>query len=374
MSLSDHSAFLESESKNLFWSVANQIYMSRSIIQVKDFRIPYKNIDWTKIQDLNFSPIAFEIYRTALMLNVFKFLNSRPVTADYMAKQIGTIPKATEILLNALVGLGLLTKCQNMYISTPTSEMLAQWKHFRVLGRTPSSSSLFGQRLRRILKTGKVKELTELTVPAFKLSGFQVQNFYALKALTGEFQQTLKMMEEHGIFNSVNTFIDIGGGHGIYSIGFINNFPHMMGTIYDLPHVIPITRRFLKKYSMEKRIQTISGSLYEDSIPGNYDLAFMSDVSLTKQKMEAVFRKVYNILNPGGVFVIKDIVPENDWSESFHQLAPQIFLLTYIGDINKFDLPPTARQQMEVMKQVGFSKVQFLGWIRDWCTVFAGWK
>lgn len=54
--------------------------------------------------------MSSRIFLTAIELNIFKELFGLELTASDLTKRIGTDESTTEILLNALVGMGLLQK------------------------------------------------------------------------------------------------------------------------------------------------------------------------------------------------------------------------------------------------------------------------
>jgi hypothetical protein len=179
--------------------------------------------------------------------------------------------------------------------------------------------------------------------------------------LAGEFQETLKLLEANGLFLGVKSFIDLGSGHGIYAIGFVRPYPGLKGTVFDLPRVILITQKFLAAYGMEDKIKTIAGDLYRDAIPGKYGLAFMSNVSPTREEAQTVFRKVFDALEEGGKLVVKDMIPHRDWSGSFYQLAHQLIILIHQGDPDEFAPIPTAERLIGIMRDTGFANSRFPG-------------
>ncbi|GEM_PF-2334370 len=334
---------------------------------VEDFRRVPEGVDLDLLLECEFAPAKWAIYTTAVEHRLFDHLEE-PLSAEELARRAGFHPKVTRYLLDALVGLRLVIKREGRYENSPTARaVLARWGYvFSSIKHNP-----FWRRLGELLAG---ERLEPLEGEEERWDDLAMQRHYALRALAGEFQATLRLMEGAGVFSRVRRFIDLGGGHGIFAIGFVKTHPELEGAVLDLPQVVPITRRFLEAYKLAGKIETIPGDLYKDPIPGRYDLAFMSDVSPGRDEARIVIKKAYDALEDGGVLVIKDMIPHRDWSESFPQLAHQLLILIHQGDPDEFELIPTAEELLELMREAGFTGGKFLGWIRGWCTVVMGVK
>lgn len=343
---------------------------------VEDFRKIPEGVDLDLILDCEFGSVKWAVYTTAVEYKIFDHLDA-PLTAEELSGCAGFHPLVTSYLLDALAGLGFLTKKDNRYENALTAEkLLARWGYvFESIKWNP-----FWSRLGRMLAEGKIEPLGSEAEFKPSWGSFEMQRHFALRALAGEFQMTLELMEANGAFNRVKNFIDIGGGHGIFSIGFLKTHPDLNGTIFELPQVTPVTRRFLEAYKMEEKIKIIAGDIYKDPIPGRYDLAFISNIGIPYVSYDGVktaSKKIYEAIEDGGSFVIKEIIPHKDWSESFYQLAHSLPMLIHWGDPEEFASALshiTAEQLMGIMRDVGFADVKFLGWVRRWCTVIMGLK
>jgi predicted TPR repeat methyltransferase len=104
-------------------------------------------------------------------------------------------------------------------------------------------------------------------------------------------------------FLSFQKMLDLGGGPGLIGMAIVDAHPTMKGVIFDLPPVIKETKKFITEYEMEERMDVLGGDFNRDPIGGGYDLVLASGVLQFATDIDAVVKKVYEALNPRGVFV-----------------------------------------------------------------------
>ena len=105
--------------------------------------------------------------------------------------------------------------------------------------------------------------------------------------------------------------VDLGGGHGLYSIKFCRRHPGLSATIVDSPEAFATTRRMLADEQMADRVSLLEGNFLTDEIGAGYDVALMFNVlhyHLPDRNRELLAR-VARALNPGGVLVVMDQMP-----------------------------------------------------------------
>jgi SAM-dependent methyltransferase len=107
---------------------------------------------------------------------------------------------------------------------------------------------------------------------------------------------------------NVNSVLDVGGGSGVFCMAFLNRKPELKTAIFDLPNVVPISERIIKKEGYTGRIELFKGDFNTDDLPKGFDLIFLSAIihinsSEINQKL---LNKCYKALNPGGKIVIQD--------------------------------------------------------------------
>lgn len=87
-----------------------------------DFRKPLfgtKPADNKSLLDASFSNSKWAIYAISRLLKVYDFLDDEPVSLEVMANRLGTQGYATRMLLDVLVGFGLVGKKGDSYYALP---------------------------------------------------------------------------------------------------------------------------------------------------------------------------------------------------------------------------------------------------------------
>jgi cyclopropane fatty-acyl-phospholipid synthase-like methyltransferase len=114
--------------------------------------------------------------------------------------------------------------------------------------------------------------------------------------------------------SGVRRVLDLGGGSGAYAMAFARAQPGLEVTVFDLPTVTPLTRRYVAQGGMQDRIHTRDGDLRNDPYGARYDLVFVSAICHMNGSDEnrAMLRRVREALAPGGRAVIQDFILNED--------------------------------------------------------------
>ena len=113
--------------------------------------------------------------------------------------------------------------------------------------------------------------------------------------------------------------LDVGGGSGAFTFGFIEKNPAIEGVIFDLPNVTPITRKYIEKAGLTAKVTTTDGDYHITEFGSGFDLVLMSAIIHINNAEEnaALITKGADALNPGGQLVIMDHVMNDERTEPF---------------------------------------------------------
>lgn len=237
---------------------------------------------------------------TANNYRVFDHLE-KPRSVSTISKRLGTDLRATEILLDALTGLGLLKKRDKNYSNSPiasrflvSSSPYYQGDYLRHADNHWKNWS----GLDEVIKTGSPFHI------AHNRDAF-IRGMHNLASLRAK-----KIISLIGL-KGIQTALDLGGGPGTYSIEMAKKGIHV--TLFDRPETIEIAKGVFKMTDV-KDIIFIGGDFLFDDIGKGYDLIFISQVlhSLSEKDNIQLLRKCRRALNKRGRIIIQEAYLSDD--------------------------------------------------------------
>lgn len=233
-----------------------------------------------------------------------------PVSLDMVATATGCTPKISGPLCEGLVRTGLLSKdSEGRYeVTEYTRDFFLTDSRFSqkaAIAQMRELASLF-LKLPDLLSDGPVKyprgkQFREKIIPAM-----------AEQCRCGLVQRVAGIISDIPEFPSARRMLDLGGGHGLYSLAILGKNPDLSAVIFDLPEVTDATRDCIRQYGAESRITTHAGDFFRDPLGSGYDIIFSS--SNPSGKMPSLIPKIRDALNPGGLYLNKQVIdnPEQD--------------------------------------------------------------
>lgn len=301
---------------------------------------------------------AFMQSRTILSaaeLDLFTYLQHRPVTAAELAADRNLDERALTRLLDCLTTLDLLKKTAGRY--TPTEEGLlissdhpdsllpmvlhhnSIWDNWSNLTATLRQGA--NPELKQILGSDNQKE-TEAFIGAMHVIGKKMAGDIAAGCSLGAYKKLL----------------DIGVGSGIYTIAFLKENPRMEAIVFDFESVIPITAKWIESEGLGSRVSLHCGDFYTDELPGGCDLALLSAIIHQNSPDEniALFKKIHSALEPGGTLLIRDHIMDDDrTSPPLGAMFALVMLVnTPSGDTYTFD------EVRNMLQKAGFDKAALI--------------
>jgi ubiquinone/menaquinone biosynthesis C-methylase UbiE len=244
---------------------------------------------------------ASRVVLTANNFAVFEHLLT-PVTANDVARIVGLDLRATEILLDALTGLGLLKKTGNKYRNTEMT------KQFLV-----KDSPLYqGDMLRHADSLWKswsgLDEVVRSGLPN-RSGGRDHESFIRAMHNIAVFRAR-DVVGSIGL-RGVKRALDLGGGPGTYSMELARR--GIAVTLFDLPNTVDIAEKLITEPGT-RNIDFIRGDFHSDDIGTGYDLVFISQIfhSLPVDDDLMLLKKARNAMNPKGKIAIHEFFLEKN--------------------------------------------------------------
>jgi len=253
------------------------------------------------------------ILLTAFELDLFTFIGKNSYNSETISKALKLNKNATERLLNALAALKLIEKKNENYNNSKDSFMFLSKNSPGYMGGLMHSNHLWNtwSHLTDVVKTGIVAHQEEIN----DRSGEWLEAFINAMHDRGKKQapdQISKIDLQH-----VKSVLDVGGGSGCFCMEFINRKPGLKTAIFDLPNVIPISKKIIEKEGFSGKIEHFSGDYRTDELPKGFDLVFLSAIihSNSPESNQALVKKCYNSLNINGTMVIQDWIMNDSKTE-----------------------------------------------------------
>jgi predicted O-methyltransferase YrrM len=284
-------------------------------------------------------------------LDIFTNIDESGTTNDQITNNLHLDKHGCERLLNALVSLGFLTKQNHLFFNTAESFTFLSKKSPDYLGGLMHSNHLLNtwSNLTQVVKTGISAHSTEINERG------EEWLFPFINAMHDRAKKQAPQQIAIIDLSETESILDIGGGSGAYSMEFISKKPEIEVTVFDLPNVIPITRKFIEKEGFSNRINTHSGDYITDDLPKGFDLIFLSAIihSNSLEINQDLIKKCFNSLNKNGKIVIQDWIMNNDRTQptSGAIFAINMLVGTEAGDCF------TEKEVTEMLNSAGFKNI-----------------
>jgi predicted O-methyltransferase YrrM len=247
---------------------------------------------------------------TAVELDVFTAVGAG-AEASQVASKLGTDPRATDSLLNALVALGALTKKDEVFHNT------ADTARYLVAGSPDDDRPALMHTVQMWASwnglTDSVRQGTASVAPRVETDDAAwTASFIA--AMHRNAEGTAERLVEAVGAQGVRRLLDVGGGSGAYSIAFAKANRELHAEVLDLAAVVQIAEKHIADAGLTDRVTTRIGDLRRDGFGKDYDLILLSAIChmLGPEENRDLFRRSYRALAPGGRLVIRDFILEPD--------------------------------------------------------------
>ena len=263
------------------------------------------------LRELAFAYQPSAILLAAAELDIFRILAREPLTAQQLAASLGTDPRATTILADALASIGLLDKQDGLYspaegtVDTLAADGAATLLPFM---RHHANALRAWAKLADVVDSGRPAMVTPST------RGAEADHVAYVETMDVNARHAAEVIAALGPIEFQH-MLDVGCGPGTWSIAFLRAVPGARATLYDLPEVIPITRGHVEAAGLADRVTFVSGDYrIDEALPAGADVAWVSAVphQNSREQNRELFAKVHAALRPGGHIMIREIVMDED--------------------------------------------------------------
>lgn len=292
--------------------------------------------------------------QAALEIGVFGPLAREAQTAEALAGALATSPAHTEALLDALAGMGILTKRDGQYeIVKNLQPFLSPGSPVSLLDALRYNHDLYPLwgRLAEGVTTGK-----PVTPPGAHLGEDAARTERFVKGMYSRGRVLAPVMAEALDLGDAKTLLDVASGPGVFSAALARRYPGLQVTLFDLPAVLAVAEELLSDQPEATRIQYVPGDYHRDALPSGFDAALYCGALHQEREEDArtLFAQIAGVLEPGGILYVVDLMVDEDGTTPvFSALFSLNMMLTRPhGHVY------TRTRTMELLKQAGFDVEQ----------------
>ncbi|NUN15265.1 MAG: methyltransferase domain-containing protein [Myxococcales bacterium] len=267
---------------------------------------------------LNDAFAGSRILQAGVRLGIFDVLATRDMTASQLAATLDLDSRATWILCNALVALGLLElgtiggDVGQIYRNSPAaSKWLCKTSGTDFSGKVRFDALLWDiwGKLEESVRSGRAARTPDM----FQNDPVETEQFILAMHALVKARGDGPVMARHPLVAGARTILDIGTGPGTYPIAFCEANQSLHAVLFDLPNTLVVTRKVVDQSSCRDRLTLVAGDYRYDTLPGGFDVVFLSNIIHGEDETNNVIlmKKIKNALNPGGYVVVKDHILDN---------------------------------------------------------------
>ncbi len=286
---------------------------------------------------------------TALELDIFTAVGDG-ATADQIGTKVHANPRAAGMLLNALAGLGLLSKSGDVYKNAPESA------RFFVQGSKDNHRN-------GLLHIANIwhrwSTLTDAVRSGTRIPISRDDNPEWTRSFIAGMQRNAKdraplVVKALGT-TGVRRILDLGGGSGAYSIAFAKACPDAQCEILDVPEVLPLTTEYVSQAGVSAQVRLQPGDMLQDDFGSGYDVIMLNAIChmFSEEQNRDIFRRARQALASKGRLVVQDFILNPDKTGPQHAALFSLNMLVSTDSGASYSEAEYTRW----MKDAGFTEV-----------------
>jgi len=274
----------------------------------------------------------------AAELDIFGVLARGPASAGELAAALQADLRPTTILVDALASLGLLEKRDGLYHPAPgTVDALTANGRATILPFVQHHANTLRSwaRLADVVVTGRPARVDP------SVRGAAADRAAYIETMAVSARHASEVIAALGPL-AFDHLLDIGCGPGAWGMALLRAVPGARATFFDLPEVLPLTRKHVEAAGFGDRVTYVSGDFRADeALPAGADMVWISAVAHmnSRQQNRELFAKAHAASRPGGCIMVRDFVMEPTHTEPTFgaMFAVHMLVRTELGGTYSFE-------------------------------------
>ena len=269
-----------------------------------------------KVLQFSFAYAPPLMIEAAVKHGLFDALADGPKSADDLAAATKTSVRGVRILLNGLVGLGLLTHPKPAhYQLTPEADA------FLVKGRPAYMGGFFRHTSSQLIP--KWLNLTEIVRTGKPAAAVNAEGEGA--AFFEQFVEDIFPLSRRaamGLADHLNlpaatspvSVLDLASGSGVWGVTLAEKSKQVRVTAVDWEGVIPVTKRVAARHGVGDRFTYVAGDLDSADFGKNHQIATLGHILHSEgiERSKSLLKKTFAVLAPSGTIAIAEWLVAED--------------------------------------------------------------
>jgi acetylserotonin N-methyltransferase len=296
----------------------------------------------------------------AVALGVFDALADEPKPLAALAGEVKGDPDALQRLLDACVGLRLLTRAGDHYANTPAAAAyLCRSSPRRLTGYLLYSNEVLWKLWANL--EDAVREGTHRWRQTYGWEGPIFDHFFRTDESKREF---LMGMHGQGLLSSpyvvaafdlsgYRRLVDLGGATGHLVVAACRRYPGLRAVVFDLPAAVPLARETVAATDVADRVEVVAGDFFTDPLP-EADLYAVGRIlhDWAEEKVLRLLGRIYERLPAGGALLIAEKLLADDRAGPRWALMQSLNMLVCTEGKER-----TLAEYEALLRRVGFAEV-----------------
>lgn len=302
--------------------------------------------------------LAYQAVSTAARLGIFDALAKQPMPAAELARLLQAQPRGVETLLRALAATGYVEDRDGYYANSP---MTRKWLVENGTFDGPTMMRFWDAALTTlwpsapdVIRTGQRPIGIYEWVESDPELNFSFQQSMVTTALTSGTDIARRL----ALPPSATRLLDVGGGHGVFSIMMCRTYPNLHATVIDSPAALEVAARHVAQHNMGDRVSLLPGDMWQIDWGKDYDAVLLFNLlhhfdPVTNLKL---LHQAHAALKPGGMVAILDQIAGKIPGSATNAVISLVALMYYVfadGRVFEHD------ELTELLAGSGFSGIKF---------------
>ena len=297
--------------------------------------------------------LAYQAVSTAVQLNIFTALAERPSTTSELTQRLQANERGVRSLLKALLAIGYVVERDGRFHNSAMTQKWFVESGVLDMNATLSVWDVFIRELwphaAEVIRTGE--------------RPFDFYDFvYKDPELAHNFQQLLvgnanvaggDVLKRLTVPHGAARVLDVGGGHGVFSVMLANAHPQLQATILDGEVALGTAEKHVTEHHLSSRIRLLPGDLWQIDWGEPYDLILLFNLlhHYDLDTNRKLLQKVHAALKPGGQVAILDQIEGNVFGGGSNAIVQLVALMFYLFADGRVY---TSEELMGLLTETGF--------------------